>query len=176
MVVVFMRAEYLQRNALFLNAPGGRSVHRIAGLPFSSYTKVFAIESWSAKKATKTKSFSSSAFTKHEKAMLRVPARRCRRAASTVLTTASLPASADLLRDLAEELQCHVNRVRWTAKLRPKVTWETAGSCEREVAAELVLLLAPCLALGQPRCRTGSVEAAVDLQNGAGCSCPMFRM
>ena len=55
---------------------------------------------------------SSSVITKHEKATLRVPARRCGRAASVLLTAASLLASVDLLWDLVEELQCHANRVR----------------------------------------------------------------
>jgi len=82
-----------------------RSVHHVSSPPFSFYTRAFAIKSQSAKVAAKTKAFPSSVMSKHEKVTLRVPARMQHACTSVVLTTASLPASVDLLRDLAEELQ-----------------------------------------------------------------------
>lgn len=57
------------------------------------------------------------------------PSEEVQASASSVLTTAALPASVGLLWDLVGPLLCLVSGVRWTAKLWPEVTWETAGSC-----------------------------------------------
>lgn len=57
------------------------------------------------------------------------PSKELQAPASSFLTTAALPGSMDLLWDPVQPLLCLVSRVRWTAKLRPEVPWETAGSC-----------------------------------------------